>query len=99
MACLLDMDAEAARDLEEAEVNAIHVIAMFQIARYGAAAVLRSGALAHDDPQFPRIVFSDSCSARLTTSQRFHATGSINSSMAPSTQSRRSLGSIASSSQ
>ena len=31
---------------------------------------------------FRRIVLSNSCSARLTTSQRFHATGSINSMMA-----------------
>jgi hypothetical protein len=46
-----------------------------------------------------KIDVSDSCSAPLTTSQRCHATGSINSMIALSTQARRSLGSIASSSQ
>src|SRR6516164_2599260 len=49
--------------------------------------------------QFAMIVFSDSCSALLTASQRAQASGSISSTMASSTQSRRSFGSIASSSQ
>src|SRR5262249_21541231 len=42
---------------------------------------------------------SDSCSALLTAAQRAQATGSTNSRTALSTQSRKSLGSIASSSQ
>jgi|SoimicMinimDraft_13_1059741.scaffolds.fasta_scaffold08339_1 hypothetical protein len=42
---------------------------------------------------------SDFCSSRLTRSQRSHATGSINSLIASSTQARRSFGSIASNSQ
>ena len=45
-----------------------------------------------------KIVLSDSCSALLTTSHRSQATGSISFSIAALTQSRRSLGSIASSS-
>ena len=36
----------------------------------------------HGAPHWSRIVRNDSCSARLTTSQRFHASGSINSMMA-----------------
>jgi hypothetical protein len=55
--------------------------------------------LGHDAPHFAMIVLSDSCSALLIRSQRSHATGSINFVIAFSTQSRRSLGSIASSSQ
>src|SRR5262249_17937098 len=50
-------------------------------------------------PHFSRIVFNESCSARLTISQRFHATGSINFLISRLTQARRSFGSIASSSQ
>src|SRR5262249_39809285 len=65
----------------------------------GRAAVRKALAAGHRDPHFARTVFSERCSALLTLSQRFHATGSINSSIACSTQSRRSLGSIASSSQ
>src|SRR5262249_4050618 len=57
------------------------------------------GDLAHGRPQSLRIVLSDSCSALFTTSQRSHAMGSIRLSISRSTQSRRSLGSIASSSQ
>src|SRR5204863_8713046 len=59
----------------------------------------------HDAPPSPgvfqpdKIDRSDSCSARLTLSLRAHATGSIRSLIVSSTQSRRSLGSIASSSQ
>src|SRR5262245_48424192 len=48
---------------------------------------------------FSRIVFNDSCSASLTTSQRFQATGSINFLISRLTQPRRLFGSIASNSQ
>src|SRR5215813_5952651 len=50
-------------------------------------------------PHFWRIPLNDSCSALLTISQRFHATGSINFLISRLTQARRSFGSIASSSQ
>src|SRR5262245_16345803 len=53
----------------------------------------------HGAPHFSRIVLSDSCSAAFTTSQRCQATGSISLTISRSTQSRRSFGSIASSSQ
>src|SRR5262249_2798465 len=56
-------------------------------------------AVPHRITHFAMIVFSDSRSARLTASQRFHATGSIRFLISRSTQSRRSFGSIASSSQ
>jgi hypothetical protein len=46
-----------------------------------------------------RTVLSEACSAALTFMHRFHALGSIRSLTAPSTQSRRSLGSMASNSQ
>jgi hypothetical protein len=49
--------------------------------------------------QFDRIVCRDSSSAALTVSQRAHAVGSISSSIACSTQLRRSFGSMASISQ
>jgi hypothetical protein len=46
----------------------------------------------HGFPHFDRIVRSDSCSARLTVSQRAHATGPIHRLISRSTQSRRSFG-------
>src|SRR5262249_1582716 len=57
------------------------------------------GARGHNAPHCSMVVFSDSCSAWLTISQRFHATGSINFLLSRLTQARRSFGSIASSSQ
>jgi hypothetical protein len=49
--------------------------------------------------QLSSTVRSDSCSALLIISRRFHATGSIRLLISRSTQSRRSFGSMASSSQ
>ena len=61
---------------------------------------LRHGAaLPRGAPHFSRMVLSDSCSALFTTSQRRQAVGSIWLTISCSTQSRRSFGSIASSSQ
>ncbi len=99
----IDIVAGAAKSAGAAEgvafgMDAKSAVAIdnFALARVADATVTSA---AHDAPHFSRIVFSDSSSAWLTVSQRCHATGSINSTIEFSTHSRRSFGSIASSSQ
>src|SRR5262249_42281885 len=66
----------------------------FDLEGFGQAAIREAQAGTHGAPlQLSSTVRSDSCSALFTTSQRFHATGSISFFISCLTQSRRSFGS------